>query len=75
MPASSADATVGGHQKREDEIAVLARFVRRVPIVYSRLSVADSSQLHSATALQRCGKTMRRGCLSTFTPNLQSVTD
>jgi len=66
MPTSSTVTAVGEHRKQEDNAALLTRFVRSVPIVYSHLTVADSSLGH--------GKAIRQGFLSTSMPNLQSVT-
>lgn len=59
-------ATISGHPKQEDDMALLARFVRHTSVVYSHLSVTDSWQVHLRRALQSCGKTRRIGslCLS-----------
>lgn len=68
------DAPIGRYPRREDDVALLARFVCRVSVVCSHLSVADSSQMHSRTPLRNYGKTMRRGYPGTSTPNSQNGT-
>ena len=80
MLTSAADPTISGHTRREDDVALLARFVQCLLPVNSHLSVTDWSQMHSRTALRSCGKTRRqgsrscgktkrRGYLSAFTPD------
>jgi len=64
MSTGAADAAVSG---RDDEGPLLARFVRRVSVVYSHLSAADLSQVHSRKALRNYGRTRRRGYLGKST--------
>jgi len=45
-------ATVGGHSSREDDVALLARFVQCTSVVYPCLSVVGSSQVHLMRALR-----------------------
>ena len=52
-----------------DDVAPLTRFVQRAFVVRLCLSIADLLQVHSRIALRSCGKTRRRGYLSTFAPN------
>jgi len=59
MSASPVDATASGRPVREDEVPLLAMFVRRVSVIYSHLSVTDSSQVHSRMVL-RSYEEMRR---------------
>jgi len=73
IPTSVTDATARGYSRREDDVALLAKFIRRVSVVYPHPSVTDSSQMRSRTTLRSYGKTMRRGCLGASIPNSHRV--
>ena len=73
MSASATDATAGGHQRQEDGVALLARFVRHVSVVRWHLSVAGASQMHSRTALRNYGETRRGDYPSTPGPDTLGV--
>lgn len=73
---SVANATTGGHPRREDDVASLTRFVRHVSTVYSYLSVVDFPQIYRLIiALQRCRKTRRQMYSSMSTLNSPGVAD
>lgn len=68
------DATLSGPQRREDEVALFARFVHCVSAVLLQLSPVDSLQACSRTPLRRYGEGMIQVCLGTPTINYPSRT-
>jgi hypothetical protein len=73
MLAGATDETTSERAGREEDVALLARFVPRASVVDPRLSVIGSSQIHSRTALRSCGKTRRQGYLGAFGLNSLGV--
>lgn len=70
---NASDATVSGHQIREDEVALFARFVRCVSTALPHLSPADWLQTYSRMLLRRYGEAMIQECLSRPTSTIPAT--